>query len=82
MSVLSDALEALIAERITNKAVKKLEGDEGSMEFESALALTKALLNLSTLESKENKKKLMRPLITKVTNTHDTTVVDCGTCST
>ena len=47
MSVLSDALKALITERVTNKAVKKLEGDEGSMEFEDAASLTKALLNLS-----------------------------------
>ena len=72
MSVLSESIKTLITERITNKGIKKLEGDEGSMEFEDALSLTKALVNLSKLESMDNKKKLMRPLVTKITNPHDT----------
>lgn len=80
MSVLSDALKALITERVTNKAVKRLEGDEGSMEFEDAASLTKALLNLSKLESMENKKKLMRPIVSKITNPHDRQNGSCGTC--
>ena len=80
MSVLSDSLKALIKERITNKGIKKLEGDEGSMEFEDALSLTKALINLSRLESMDNKKKLMRPIVTKLTNPHDTNSSSCGTC--
>ncbi len=80
MSVLSDALRSLITERVTNKAIKKLEGDEGSMEFEDAQSLTKALLNLSKLESIENKKKLMRPIVSKITNPHDRANGSCGSC--
>ena len=80
MSVLSDSLKALITERITNKGIKKLEGDEGSMEFEDALSLTKALINLSRLESMDNKKKLMRPIVTKLPTPHATTSSSCGTC--
>ena len=72
MSVLSDALAALVAERIVNKGVTKLEGDEGSMQFEDALSLTKAMLNLSKLETMDNKKRLMRPIVSKITNPHDT----------
>lgn len=71
MSVLSDALKALITERITNKGVKKLQGDEGSMEFEDALSLTKALINLSKLETMDNSKKLMRPIVTRLTDVDD-----------
>ncbi len=80
MSVLSESLKALITERVTNKAVKKLEGDEGSMEFEDAQSLTKALLNLSKLESMENKKKLMRPIVSKITNPNDRSNGSCGSC--
>ncbi len=80
MSVLSDAIKALITERITNKGVTKLTGDEGEINFEDAESLTKALLNLSKLDSMENKKKLLRPIVSKITNPHDRQDGSCGTC--
>jgi len=78
MSVLSDAIKALITERITSKGVTKLTGDEGEINFEDAESLTKALLNLSKLESMENKKRLIKPQVTKLINPEDST--SCPTC--